>query len=42
MSDPSCIFCKIAAGTIPAAVVHSSERLVAFRNIDPKAPVHVP
>jgi histidine triad (HIT) family protein len=41
MSDPSCIFCKIAAGTIPASVVHSSERLVAFRDIDPKAPVHV-
>jgi histidine triad (HIT) family protein len=41
MSDPSCIFCKIAAGTIPASVVHSSERLVAFRDIDPKAPVHI-
>jgi len=41
MSDPSCIFCKVAAGTIPASVVHSSERLVAFRDIDPKAPVHI-
>jgi histidine triad (HIT) family protein len=41
MSDPSCIFCKIAAGTIPASVVHASERLVAFRDIDPKAPVHI-
>jgi len=41
MSDPSCIFCKIAAGTIPASVVHSSERLVAFRDIDPKAPAHI-
>jgi histidine triad (HIT) family protein len=41
MSDPSCLFCKIAAGTIPASVVHTSERLVAFRDIDPKAPVHV-
>ena len=41
MSDPSCIFCKIAAGSIPASVVHSSERLVAFRDIDPKAPVHI-
>jgi histidine triad (HIT) family protein len=41
MSDSSCIFCKIAAGTIPASVVHSSERLVAFRDIDPKAPVHI-
>jgi histidine triad (HIT) family protein len=41
MSDPSCIFCKIAAGTIPASVVHSGERLVAFRDIDAKAPVHI-
>jgi histidine triad (HIT) family protein len=39
MSD--CIFCKIASGAIPAAVVHSSDRLVAFRDIDPKAPVHI-
>jgi histidine triad (HIT) family protein len=41
MSDSSCLFCKIAAGSIPASVVHSSERLVAFRDIDPKAPVHI-
>lgn len=41
MSEPSCIFCKIAAGSIPAAVVHSGARLVAFRDIDPKAPVHI-
>ena len=41
MSDPSCIFCKIAAGSIPATVVHSGERLVAFRDIDAKAPVHI-
>jgi histidine triad (HIT) family protein len=36
-----CLFCKIASGDIPASVVHSSERLVAFRDIDPKAPVHI-
>lgn len=41
MSDPSCLFCKIAAGDIPASLVHSSARVVAFRDIDPKAPVHV-
>jgi histidine triad (HIT) family protein len=41
MSDPACIFCKIAEGAIPASVVHSSERLVAFRDIDAKAPVHI-
>lgn len=37
----SCIFCSIAAGDIPATVVHSSERVVAFRDLKPVAPVHV-
>ena len=41
MTDASCLFCKIVAGTIPAAVVHSDERLVGFRDISPQAPVHV-
>jgi len=41
MSDSSCLFCKIAAGTIPADLVHTDERLVAFRDIGPQAPVHV-
>lgn len=37
----SCLFCKIAAGEIPATLVHQGERVVAFNDIDPKAPVHV-
>jgi histidine triad (HIT) family protein len=41
MSDSACLFCKIAAGTIPADLVHADERLVAFRDIGPQAPVHV-
>lgn len=41
MSEPDCLFCKIAAGDIPADVVAESERLIAFRDIDPQAPVHV-
>jgi len=41
MSDPDCLFCKIVAGEIPADVVASTDRAVAFRDIDPKAPVHV-
>ena len=36
-----CLFCKIAAGELPATVVHESESTLAFRDIDPKAPVHV-
>lgn len=37
----SCIFCAIAAGEVPATVVHESERVVAFRDLNPVAPVHV-
>lgn len=36
-----CIFCKIAAGAISADIVYSDELLVAFRDINPQAPVHV-
>ncbi|ABL81419.1 MULTISPECIES: HIT domain-containing protein [unclassified Nocardioides] len=36
-----CLFCKIVAGDIPGEVVHTTERTVAFRDIDPKAPTHV-
>lgn len=36
-----CIFCKIVAGEIPADVVAESEHTIAFRDINPKAPVHV-
>ena len=39
MSD--CLFCKIAAGEIPAAIVHQDETLVAFKDINPQAPLHV-
>lgn len=36
-----CIFCRIAAGEVPAQVVREDEDTVAFRDLDPKAPVHV-
>ena len=41
MADPSCIFCRIAAGEIPSEIVYGSETVVAFRDTDPKAPTHV-
>ncbi|MBM4130200.1 HIT domain-containing protein [bacterium] len=37
----ACLFCEIAAGRIPADIVHQDEEFVAFRDIDPKAPSHV-
>lgn len=39
--DPDCLFCKIAAGEIPTDKVHETERVIAFRDINPKAPLHV-
>ena len=36
-----CLFCKIVAGEIPAEVVHTTERTVAFRDINGQAPLHV-
>jgi histidine triad (HIT) family protein len=38
---PDCLFCKIVAGDIPASIVHQDEHLVAFRDINPQAPMHV-
>lgn len=36
-----CLFCGIASGEVPADVVHDDEWVLAFRDIDPKAPVHL-
>ena len=37
----SCLFCKIIAGEIPSAKVYEDERVYAFKDIAPQAPVHV-
>jgi histidine triad (HIT) family protein len=39
--DHDCLFCRIVTGEIPATVVHETETTLAFRDIDPKAAVHV-
>lgn len=36
-----CLFCGIVAGDIPADVVLRTDSVVAFRDIDPKAPTHI-
>lgn len=36
-----CIFCKIAAGEIPSTKVYEDDRVVAFNDLDPQAPVHI-
>lgn len=35
-----CIFCAIVAGTRPAAILYNDEEIIAFRDINPQAPVH--
>jgi histidine triad (HIT) family protein len=41
MTEESCLFCKIVAGTIPAEFVHHDDRCVVIRDINPQAPTHV-
>ena len=36
-----CLFCRIAKGEVDADLVHSSEQVLAFRDINPQAPVHL-
>jgi len=37
----NCLFCKIIAGEIPSTKVYEDEKILAFRDINPQAPVHV-
>ena len=37
----SCLFCRIVAGEIPAAKVYEDDELLAFKDIHPKAPLHL-
>jgi histidine triad (HIT) family protein len=39
--EDNCIFCKIAAGDIPATIVHQDARVMAFEDVNPQAPHHV-
>ncbi len=41
MKMEDCIFCRIAKGEMDADIVYSDDRVVAFRDINPQAPVHV-
>ena len=39
MSD--CLFCKIVEGSIPSTTLYEDDEVLAFRDVDPKAPTHV-
>ena len=41
MAEPDCLFCKIRDKKIPAAVIHRDEHVLAFKDITPRAPLHV-
>ena len=36
-----CLFCKIAAREIPSEIVHESDNVIAFRDVNPQAPTHI-
>jgi histidine triad (HIT) family protein len=36
-----CLFCRIVAGEVPATVVAETDRMLAFRDVQPQAPTHV-
>ena len=36
-----CIFCKLASGEIPTSAVYEDEQVFAFKDNEPKAPVHI-
>ena len=36
-----CLFCKIAAKEIPSKIVYEDDRVLAFQDIHPQAPVHI-
>jgi len=40
MTDPNCIFCKIARGEIPSKKIYDDAEVMAFHDIRPAAPVH--
>ena len=41
MQDPNCLFCKIAAGELPATIVREDERTIAFMDINPGTRGHM-
>ena len=38
---PDCLFCKIINGELPSSIVYQDDRIVAFNDITPRAPLHV-
>jgi histidine triad (HIT) family protein len=41
MSSSSCPFCRVVSGEDPAQILHSTETVLAFRDLHPQAPTHL-
>ena len=41
MTDPDCLFCKFVSGDIQTDVVFETDKVFAFRDINPQAPTHI-
>lgn len=40
-ASANCLFCRIARGEVPADIVHQDDLVLAFRDVNPKAPTHL-
>ncbi len=38
--DEHCLFCRIVAGRIPSTQIYSDDTVIAFRDVNPQAPLH--
>jgi len=41
MTPDDCLFCRIARGEVPATIAHQDDLVLAFNDINPKAPTHL-
>ncbi len=41
MSEKACLFCQIGAKSLPANIIFENDQVLAFKDIHPKAPVHI-
>lgn len=41
MTTETCLFCRIARGDVPAEFAHQDDLVLAFKDINPKAPTHL-
>ncbi|OQW94435.1 MAG: histidine triad nucleotide-binding protein [Beggiatoa sp. IS2] len=40
-TEADCLFCKIVAGKIPSEQIYSDDQVIVFKDINPKAPIHL-